>query len=45
MTVRLSAAGAAHSSAPPAATLTLRLELTDAAGNRRVVDRPVRLRR
>lgn len=45
VTVRLSAAGRRAVRDLRSATLTLRLELTDAAGNRRVVERPVRLRR
>lgn len=45
VTVRLSAAGRRAVRGLRSATLTLRLELTDAAGNRRVVERPVRLRR
>ena len=45
VTVRLSAAGRRAVRGLRSATLTLRLELTDADGNRRIVERPVRLRR
>ena len=45
VTVRLTEAGRRLIRSARPTKLTLRLELTDAAGNRRVVDRPVRLRR
>lgn len=45
VSVRLSAAGRRAVRRLRSATLSLRLELTDAVGNRRVVERPVRLRR